>query len=82
VNAQATALTIKIGQSATFGSLTINAKACMVRPADQPADAAAYLAVSDGHPDSPGFTGWMLAHEPALSMLQHPIYDLRVIGCK
>ncbi|MDR3530552.1 MAG: DUF2155 domain-containing protein [Rhodopila sp.] len=81
VNAQATALTIKVGQSATFGSLTITAKACVVRPPDQPADAAAYLDVTDSHPDSPGFDGWMLADEPSVSMMQHPIYDLRVTGC-
>ena len=81
VNAQTTALTIKVGQAVAFGSLTITAKACMVRPATQPADAAAYLAVTDAHPDSPGFNGWMLAVEPALSMMQHPVYDIRVTGC-
>jgi hypothetical protein len=81
VNAQATALTIKVGQSATFGSLTIAVKACVVRPPDQPADAAAYLDVTDSHPDAPGFDGWMLEDEPSVSMMQHPIYDLRVTGC-
>jgi hypothetical protein len=81
VDAQATALTIKVGQSATFGSLTIEIKACVVRPADQPADSAAYLNVTDSHPDSPGFAGWMLTQEPAASMMQHPLYDLRMTGC-
>jgi hypothetical protein len=81
VNAQTSALTIKVGGSATFGSLTITAKACAVRPSDQPVDAAAYLTVTDSHPDSPGFDGWMLEDEPSVSMMQHPIYDLRVIGC-
>jgi hypothetical protein len=81
VNAQASALTIKVGQSATFGSLTITAKACVTRPTDQPADAAAFLGVTDSHPDSPGFDGWMLQAEPSVSMMQHPIYDLRVTGC-
>jgi hypothetical protein len=81
VNAQSTTMTIKVGQSATFGSLTITAKACVIRPADQPADAAAFLAVTDSHPDSPGFDGWMLQAEPSVSMMQHPIYDLRVTGC-
>jgi hypothetical protein len=81
VNAQSTALTIKVGQSATFGSLTITVKACVTRPADQPADAAAYLDVTDSHPDLPPFDGWMLEDEPSVSMLQHPIYDLRVTGC-
>ncbi len=81
VNAQTAALTIKVGGSVAFGSLTIVAKACAVRPADQPADAAAYLTVIDSHPNSPGFDGWMLEQEPSLSMMQHPIYDLRVTGC-
>jgi hypothetical protein len=81
VNAVATALTIKVGQSATFGSLTIAVKACVSRPADQPADAAAFLDVTDSRPDSPGFDGWMLQAEPSVSMMQHPIYDLRVAGC-
>jgi hypothetical protein len=81
VNAQATELTIKVGQSATFESLTITVKACVTRPPDQPADAAVYLHVTDSHPDSPGFDGWMLEDEPSVSMLQHPIYDIRVAGC-
>ena len=81
VNAQATEMTVKVGQSATFESLTITVQACDIRPADQPADATAYLHVTDSHPDSPGFDGWMLRDEPSVSMMQHPIYDLRVAGC-
>lgn len=81
VNAQTATLTIKVGESASFGSLTITARACVTRPADQPADAAAYLTVIDSHADSPGFAGWMLENEPSISMMQHPIYDMRVAGC-
>ena len=81
VNAQAKELTVKVGQTTSFGSLTIAVKSCMIRPPDQPADAAAYLDITDSHPDQPGFGGWMLRDEPATSMLQHPIYDLRVTGC-
>ncbi len=73
MNAQAATLTIKVGTSATFGSLTIAAKACMVRPTDQPADATAFLAVTDSHADAPGFDGWMLKDEPSVSMMEHPI---------
>jgi hypothetical protein len=80
-NAQTGELTIKVGQSGTFGSLTISVKSCMVRPPDQPADAAVYLDIKDSHPDSPGFDGWILQDEPSVSMMQHPIYDIRVTGC-
>jgi hypothetical protein len=75
-------LTVKVGQLATYGALTIGVQACVVRPPDQPADSAAFLVISDSHKDEPGFRGWSLANEPWLSMLQNPIYDVRVIGCE
>ena len=81
VNAQVRVLTIPVGQSATFGSLTILAKACVVRPKNEPPDAAAFLVVTDSHPSTQGFTGWMLEDEPSVSMMEHPLYDLRVVGC-
>ena len=82
VNAQSARLTVKVGQETQFGSLSIQVQACDVRPPDQPQDAAAYLTITDSRADAPGFRGWMLADNPSLSMLQHPIYDVRVVGCK
>jgi hypothetical protein len=81
VNAQVTTLTVKVGRTATFGSLTIAVQACVVRPPDLPQDAAAFLTITDSHPDEPGFKGWMLKSDPSLSMLEHPLYDVRVAGC-
>jgi hypothetical protein len=82
VNAQNTVLTLKVGQQAQYESLTIQVAACSIHPPDQPRDAAAYLKITDNHPDSPGFQGWMLADNPALSMLESPMYDVRVVGCQ
>jgi hypothetical protein len=82
VNAQNAVLTVKVGQGAQYGSLAIQVQACDIRPPDQPRDFAAYLTITDSHADAPGFSGWMLANNPSLSMLQHPIYDVRVVGCK
>jgi hypothetical protein len=81
VNAQNALLTVKVGQEAQFGSLSIQVQACDIHPPDQPQDSAAYVTITDSHADAPGFRGWMLANNPSLSMLQHPIYDVRVIGC-
>lgn len=80
-DAQSATLTIKVGQSATYRSLTITVKACDVRPPDMPPDATAFLVVTDSHAGQPGFSGWMLASDPSLNMMQNPIYDLRVKGC-
>ena len=78
---QTTAM-LQVGQSAQFGSLTIQVQACEIRPLDQPQDATAFLTITDSHTDAPGFRGWLLANHPSVSMLQHPIYDVRVMGCK
>ncbi|MEO9189857.1 MAG: DUF2155 domain-containing protein [Acetobacteraceae bacterium] len=74
--------TVAVGQSVTVGSLTIAVQACQAHPPDRPADAAAYLAITDSHPDEPGFKGWMLAAEPWVAMLQSPLYDVRVLRCQ
>jgi hypothetical protein len=75
-------LTVAVGQSATYGALTITVQSCMVRPRDQPANATAFLVINDSHTDEPGFRGWTLKNEPWLSMLQNPVYDVWVMGCE
>ncbi len=81
VNSRASLLTVKVGDTAKFGSLTITVKACAIRPPDAPADATAFLIITDSNPKGNGFSGWMLKATPAVSMLAHPIYDVRVVGC-
>jgi hypothetical protein len=74
-------LTLKVGQTVTYESLTLTLSGCFVRPADVPADAAAHLKIVDNRPDAPGFDGWMLKREPSLNILQHPVYDVQLAGC-
>lgn len=81
INARHAELTLRLGVPVKFHALTIMLKACVVRPPDQPADAAAFLSVTDGADNSQAFNGWMVRSAPAVSMMQHPIYDLRVIAC-
>lgn len=82
VNARQETLTVKVGDQAQYGSLRIAVQACMVRPPSQPQDAASFLTITDANAgDGPVFRAWMFAKEPSLSMLQHPVYDIRVIGC-
>lgn len=81
IDARSRDVTVKVGQTADVGSLSIKVQACDVRPPDQPADAAAFLVISEGHKDEAGFQGWTLADEPWVSMLQNPVYNVRVMGC-
>jgi hypothetical protein len=81
IAAQPRTMTVKVGSTVQFGSLSITVGACDVRPPDKPQDAAAFLQITDSHAGMPGFSGWMLVDEPGLSMLQHPTYDVRLAGC-
>lgn len=81
VNARVDTLVVKVGDMGHFGSLDITVKGCFIRPPDQPADATAFLAITDQRSATAGFTGWMVRSAPSMSMLAHPIYDVRVAGC-
>jgi hypothetical protein len=82
VNAQSGTVTLKVGQVAENASLSITLRGCAVRPPDLPQDATAYIDVADSRKGAPGFHGWIFANEPSLSMLEHPIYDLRLLACR
>lgn len=70
-------------------ALIFTARACEVSAENEPvADSIAYLEVTlqprgtvRAEPRQI-FRGWMYASTPALSGLQHPIYDAWVVGCK
>ena len=81
INARSAKLEVKVGSSVRYGSLTITVEACVVRPPDQAQDAAAFMVIADSNASEPGFRGWMFASAPSVSMLEHPIYDVRVTGC-
>ncbi len=82
VNARHATLSAKIGEQVQYGTLHISVQACLVRPPNYPQDAAAFLSITDSSNESTNFRGWMFAGEPALSMLQHPVFDIRVTGCR
>lgn len=81
IDAQSTDLTVKVGSSVQYRSLTIAVRACDTSAKDEKADATAFLDITDSHPDEPSFHGWMVKSDPSISMLQHPIYDVRVLAC-
>jgi len=82
VYARAATLSVKTGQSVRFGTIDITVLSCFVRPPDRAQDSAAFLVIIEQQDSAPKFRGWMFAGNPALSMLEHPIYDVRVIGCR
>ena len=74
-----------VNQTAQFGSLEITVRRCHKTPPEEPPESAAFMEIVDNRPDSPSvvlFSGWMFASSPALSALEHPVYDVWVIDCK
>jgi len=74
-----------LDRPARFGSLEITVRRCYKAPPEEPPEAAAFLEIVDVRPDSPEvllFSGWMFASSPAVSALEHPVYDVWVLSCK
>lgn len=85
VTARISVLRANVGQPVSVGALTIRVAACNARPPDEVPDAAAWMEVTDSRRPAGQqqvFRGWMFANAPAVSMLEHPVYDLRVLECK
>jgi hypothetical protein len=84
ITARVRRIPIKVGQSAAFGTLSIQVDACRKAPPEDQPESAAFLKVTDAKPGvAPKvvFSGWMFASSPALSAMDHPVYDIGVIDC-
>ena len=74
-----------LDQEVAFGDLKIVVRACQKRPPEEPPESAAFLEIKEAKPDAPSrmlFSGWMFASSPAVSALDHPVYDVWVLDCK
>lgn len=84
ITARVSTITVPVGGTVTFGSLRITAKACDKHPPEETPESSAFLDVVEekpGEAPQPRFQGWMFASSPALSALEHPVYDLWVLDC-
>lgn len=84
VTARTSTFTIAVGETKVLGSLRITLRACKENPPVEPPEAAAFLEVVENKPGEqaePVFSGWMFASSPALSAMEHPIYDVWVLSC-
>ena len=79
----------QVGVPMTFGTLEIVARTCVTRPPEETPENAAFLEIFQMQ-DGSGpvtekkkiFSGWMFASSPALSALDHPVYDVWVLRCE
>lgn len=85
VTARTVDLEVPVDEPIRFGTLNITVRYCRTRPPEEPPETFAFLEIEE-EPDSRTavrlFTGWMIASSPALNPLEHPVYDVWVVGCR
>ncbi len=85
VTARISTFDAPIGKTIRFGTLEIVVRICIKRPMEELPESAIYVEIRelrDGAAPVALFKGWMMASSPALSAMEHPVYDVWVIDCK
>lgn len=85
ITARTETFEVPVGASRRFGSLEITARHCDRTPPEEPPERTAFLEIVDVRPDREAvkvFSGWMFSSSPALSALEHPVYDVWVVDCR
>ena len=85
ITARTSTFTIAVGETRQFGSLRVTLRACRENPPIEAPESAAFLEVVESQQDEEAqtvFSGWMFASSPALSAMEHPVYDVWVLGCE
>jgi len=85
VTARITTFAAPVDEEVSFGTLRIVVRACRKRPPEETPEVSVFLEIRELPPGEPQgthlFTGWMFASSPALSALEHPVYDVWAIDC-
>lgn len=84
ITARISTIEVAVGQTVSFGSLQITLMACDKHPPEETPESAAFLQIIEQKQDEAPitrFSGWMFASSPALSAMEHPVYDLWVLDC-
>jgi len=86
ITAKTLAIKLGIGEKKYFGSLEIQGLKCQLSENNEFSDTVAYLQVKDLDAKDNNqvflFNGWTFASSPTLESIDHPIYDLWIIGCE
>jgi hypothetical protein len=88
VTARVSTVQAPLDRPTQFGTLEVVARTCRETPPTEPPESAAFLEIRELPPASDAnaapvdlFSGWMFASSPAVSALEHPVYDIWVVDC-
>jgi hypothetical protein len=73
-----------VDKPVTFGTLSIVVRDCEKSAPEARPESAAFLQIYESRPGEERvrrFSGWMFSSSPALSALEHPVYDINLLEC-
>ena len=76
---------IPVGESGQFGRTFVVVESCFTHPPEESPENSAFLYVYEKSLKGENielFKGWMFSSDPALSSMEHPVYDIWVLSCK
>jgi len=76
---------VYVDETVRFGMLRVTPKVCYSRPATEAAETDGFVDVEEITLDNEIkriFSGWMFAASPGLNAVEHPVYDVWLIGCR
>jgi hypothetical protein len=85
ISARTSQIEAPVGASIKFGTLSIVVQDCEQSPPEDPPENAAFVQIYETPPGEDTkrlFSGWMFSSSPALSELEHPVYDVTLLACK
>jgi hypothetical protein len=86
ITARISTLSAPVGEARQFGTLEVTVQRCAFHPPEETPENAAFVVIRDlGYDTSVApadvFSGWMFSSSPAISALEHPVYDITLLAC-
>lgn len=74
---------IEVNSTVSMGTLNIKVYSCFTEPPDEIPEDYVLVDVEDNfkNEDNLIYRGWMISSSPDVTPLEHPIYDLWLLGC-
>ncbi len=75
--------TIKVNDSIDLETLNIEVFACFSEPPEEVSEDYVLINIKDNfkNNDESIYRGWMISSSPEVTPLEHPIYDIWLLGC-
>ncbi len=86
ITARISTLSAPVGEAFQFGTLEVTVQRCAFHPPEETPENAAFVVIHDLGYDpsiasSEVFSGWMFSSSPAISALEHSVYDITLLAC-